>query len=219
METEIINLRKKVNNLNYVKKNLSNEIEKNEEKINELKNVLETCIKARWVLSEVVENTQGNFKRKVENLTTIALRVIFDRNFEFKFIFEKKGNKIGARPVTLEDGEEFIPKDEMGGSILNVIGFMMQIIFIVLEKPNRRKTLFLDEPFHWLGDYKKRAATMLKEISEKLGIQILLVTHDIELAEIADVIYHVKIKDKKSKVELYESRTRKFNGENNKLLL
>ena len=44
----------------------------------------------------------------------------------------------------------------------------------------------MDEPFRWTGNLTELAANMRKEISKKLGLQIIMVTHDERLMEIAD---------------------------------
>ncbi len=198
---EFNDLKQKVRRLYYQKENLINEIQNNKKKIKILTIDRDNFIQARWILSEVTKATQEDFKNKVEKLTTIALKSVFNKNYEFKLLFESKRNKMEARPVILEDGKEFTPKDELGGSILNIISFMVQIVFIILEKPAKRKTMILDEPFHWLGNLKEKAGRMLTEISKELGMQIIFVTHDKILAEIADVIYKVENINKVSKVK------------------
>ncbi len=185
------NLKKTVEKLSYKKDNLIENIEENNLKIEKLSDSMNTMVKARWILAEVTKKTQINFKNQVEKLTTIALKSVFNADYEFKLLFETKRNKMEARAVILENGVEFEPKNEMGGSILDLISFMLQITFIFLEKPSKRKVIILDEPFRFLGELKSKAGKMLKEISIELGIQIIFVTHDDILSEVAGTIYHV----------------------------
>ena len=197
-------LKEKTDKLSARKSILSNEVLKLDEKIEKTKGDMADYSKARWILNTIIGETQQSFKEKVESLTTTALQSVFKRKFEFKLIFEEKRNKTTIRPAIFEDGEEFTPKDEMGGSALNIVSFVLQIIFVILEQPQRRRFLILDEPFHWMGNLKEKAGQMMKELSEKLAFQILFVTHDTVLANVADVIYDVEIKNKKSSIKRRE---------------
>ena len=131
------------------------------------KEIYEKHIKARWILSEVVLKTQDKFKTKIEPLITSAIKSVFDRNFEFKLEFEEKRNKMECRPVILEDGDEFQPKDDLGGGMIDIISFAFRIVLWSLKNPKTRNSFILDEPFkNGLGDelYIK-AGKMLKKIS------------------------------------------------------
>jgi DNA repair exonuclease SbcCD ATPase subunit len=64
-----------------------------------------------------------------------------------------------------------------------------------MASPRTRNTIILDEPFRFLSeDHQEQAGIMLKEISKKLGIQFLVVTHNPILAEVADRTFNVNIK-------------------------
>jgi DNA repair exonuclease SbcCD ATPase subunit len=55
----------------------------------------------------------------------------------------------------------------------------------------------LDEPFKNLSkDLQSKAGEILKLLSQKLGIQIIMITHEQELMEIADKTFEIqKVKD------------------------
>jgi DNA repair exonuclease SbcCD ATPase subunit len=70
-----------------------------------------------------------------------------------------------------------------------------------LQTPPSRPTIVLDEPFkHLSQDLRPKAAEMLKEISSKLGLQIIMVTHDVDLVEAADRLFLVSQRNGISKV-------------------
>ncbi|NIU00181.1 MAG: hypothetical protein GWN01_04340, partial [Nitrosopumilaceae archaeon] len=52
----------------------------------------------------------------------------------------------------------------------------------------------MDEPLKWLkgGDLPIKGSHMIKEISKKLGIQIIMISHSPELIEGADRVFEVK---------------------------
>ena len=176
------------------------------EKIMTEKDRVGEMVKARWVLTEVATLTQKRFKEKVETLVTMAIRSVFDRPFQFLLEFERKRNKMECRPEIKElvDGKSrtFDPSEDMGGGIVDIISFALRVVLWSLENPRSRSVIVLDEPMKNLGKLVSLAGQVLKEISHRLNFQLLIVTHEEELIEIADRAYYVKHDGNKSIVTL-----------------
>ena len=146
--------------------------------------------------------TQNRFKTRVEDLVTLAIQSVFNRDFKFELIFEQKRNKFECRPVIMEGDSEYVPKDDMGGGILDIIAFALRVVLWSLENPRSRNLIILDEPMRFVGRaLVQSAGNMIKEISHRLNIQILLVTHEMELTELGDCVYKVTHVGGLSKVE------------------
>ena len=156
---------------------------------------VENLIKARYILSEVARLTQENFQAKVEGLITMAIRSVFDRDFQFKLMLERKRNKLECRPVIIEDEHEYSPEKDMGGGLVDIISFAWRIVLWSMEKPRSRNVIVLDEPMKNMGDLVPLGGKMLKEISEKLGIQLIVITHDQELMGFGNTSYLFTHKD------------------------
>ena len=174
-------------------------------KVETLKADSERYTKARWILAEIAKETQKNFQVKVESLVTSAIRAVFEeRPFQFKLIFEQKRNKFECKPVIVEGDYEYEPKDELGGGIIDLISFAFRVVLWHLENPKSRNVFVLDEPMKFVGkgDLLMRAGRMIKEISHRLGFQIIMVTHEPELAEIADKAWSVEHDGVKSHLRL-----------------
>jgi DNA repair exonuclease SbcCD ATPase subunit len=61
----------------------------------------------------------------------------------------------------------------------------------------------LDEPAKFLSrDMQDKASEMLKELSEKLGIQMILVSHIPEMISAADEVVQVELKGGNSNVRI-----------------
>lgn len=151
-------------------------------------------VKARWVLSEVSRLTQNRFKRYVEDLVTMAIRSVLDQPLRFVVDFEVKRNKPECLlRVRDGDSEPYVPKDEQGGLVVNLIGFALTVVLLSLQRPRSRKVIILDEPlpFSGKGEPLRRIGAMLREVSHGLGFQLLIVTHEPELAEMADRAWEV----------------------------
>lgn len=179
---------------------IERQIEEGKIKIKSLNEDFEIYSKARIVFVEVSNQTKESFKEKVESLITMAINSVFERDFAFELKFEEKRNKIECTPIVKENGNEYTPKEDMGGGILDIIGFAFKIVLWALEEPKSRNLLYLDEPMRFLGKLNIRGAQMIKEISEKLNVQVIMNTHDDAMIEIADSSYSVSHNGVKSKV-------------------
>jgi DNA repair exonuclease SbcCD ATPase subunit len=170
------------------------------------KDQVENMVKARWVLTEVATQTQKRFKEKVETLVTMAIRSVFDRPFQFLLEFERKRNKMECRPEIKElvngKARTFDPAEDMGGGIVDIISFALRVVLWSLEKPSSRNVIVLDEPMKNLGKMVSLAGQVLKEISHRLNFQLIIITHEDELIEIADRAYYITHDGNKSRVEL-----------------
>jgi len=180
------------------------ELVQSEEFLTKLKENFENLIKARFIIAEVAKLTQTKFTSYVEQLVTMAIKSIFDRPFQFKVDFDLKRNKSECflRIQEGEDEEPFVPKDELGGGMLDTISFALRIVLWSLQNPKSTNTILLDEPFKFVGqdELLDRAGQMLKEISQRMSIQFIITTHQPKLTEIADKAWKVEHNGKYSKV-------------------
>lgn len=170
------------------------DLEKITKKIADLEEQNVVREKARVILVEVGRQTQETFSGYVESLVTTALQSVFpDDTYEFKVNFEYKRNQSECYMRVIKNGFEMVPEDDMGGSILDICGFALRIVMWSLQKEKTRPVFILDEPFKNLGHGENMllAGKMLKEIHEKLGVQIIMVSHEDELKEIADKTFVV----------------------------
>lgn len=106
----------------------------------------DNLIKARWVISEVARQTQDRFKEYVEPLVTKAIQSAWDdRDLKFVLEFKIAHNKSEAHLMVQEGGNPpYIPEDDMGGSILDIIGIAMRIVLSSLSRPKVRNVIILD---------------------------------------------------------------------------
>ena len=133
----------------------------------------------------------------------MAIRAVFDQAFQFKLNFTHERGRFVCQPVIVEGENEYEPKDEMGGSIIDIISFTFRVVLWHLSHPRSQNVFVLDEPMRFvgMGDELMKAARILKEISAKLGFQLIIVTHIQELASIADRAWQVTRRGKKSEVK------------------
>lgn len=195
--------RNHLNSKKVERKVYQSELAKVESDLSNSEEYYNNLLKARFVIAEVAKQTQNKFKSYVESMVTSAVRSIFDRDFKFLVDFEIKRNKSECLLRIQEgDSEPFIPELELGGGMLDTISFALRIVLWSLQNPRTRNILLLDEPFKFVGtdELLDRAGQMLREISHKMGLQLLITTHQPKLAEIADRSWTVSLENGVSKV-------------------
>lgn len=158
---------------------------------------LELHEKVLGVLTSVGEARQESAQRQVEGLVTRALQAIFDENLSFHLVPSVKGNRVEIDFVLRSrygDTEIDTPVLEArGGGMAAVVGFVLRLVVLLLT-PGARRVLFLDESFGMVSaEYEPRLAEFLREVADKAGVQIVLITHSRAYDDLADVSYELSL--------------------------
>ena len=184
------------------KQQAEKELLQTEEDLKKSQQHMENLLKARELISAEAEATQKAFQQRINSLVTMVIRSVFvEREIDFKLSIERKKNRLEVKPMLIENGIEYDDIGyDFGGSMIDLISFALRVVLWSMQKPKSRAIFILDEPFKQIGKgvMLERAGQMVKELSEKLGLQIILVTHEKQLQEIADKSFLVDMKNGKS---------------------
>lgn len=156
---------------------------------------------AREIVREVGLATQQQLQVHISDVTSLALESVFEDPYELIAEFVQRRNKTECDLYFERDGNRMDPMDSSGFGAVDVASLALRIAAWSMQLPQKRPVMILDEPFKWLDgrtDRIERASRMIKELSDKLGIQFLIVTHDSVLGDHADKIFTVKMRNKKS---------------------
>jgi hypothetical protein len=150
----------------------------------------ERYAKTAAVLTTIGEQAQEDARSRFEMLATHALREIFGSELLFRLVAGESGGQATLEPVIQSSHDGVITEtpvlEARGGGLAAVTGFVMRLVMLLL-KPGTRKILFLDESFaHVSVAYKAAVAEFLRDIADKAGVQIVMVTHDQVFAQYAD---------------------------------
>ena len=150
------------------------------------------------LIQQVALETQRELEFHISSVTTLALSAVFPDPYELQVHFLPKRGKSEASLVFHRDGVEIDPMSAAGGGTVDLAAFSLRVSMLTLRKGIRR-VIVLDEPFRFLSkDLHPRAGKVIADISHRMGIQFLIVTHEAAIAESADRMFSVTMKDGKS---------------------
>lgn len=154
---------------------------------------LEAVRKALEVVQAVAKETQEQLEYRVSELATLALSGILDNPYEVVLDFETKANNTQAHILFHRNGETVRPMDASGGGAVDIASLALQMTMWSIGRPRTRNLMVLDEPLKWLKghDMPVKGALMLREMSHRLGVQVLMVSHGPELIDGADNVIEV----------------------------
>lgn len=175
------------------------EIEQATARIRESKRELRRHEQAREIVKEVGLKTQNQLSFHIGDIASLALEAVFEEPYELKVEFIERRNKTECDIYFLRDGERVNPTDASGGGAMDVAAFALRVASWSMASPRSRNTLILDEPMRFLDkDRQYQASKMIKEISDRLGVQFIIITHEATLTEAADKVFRVHIKKGKT---------------------
>lgn len=178
---------------------------------NRLKEI-ETDLKTKQNRQKAIENiqrliqntakeTQEKLRYHIEDIVNTALDTCFPGEYSFIVDFQIKRGKTEADLYLDKDGERIDPMDSSGGGVVDIVSFALRLSAWTLSKTDN--LIVLDEPAKFLSrDLRPLFGSILKTLSEKLNIQILIVTHDEEFIDCADRIFEVRQSKGRSSVEV-----------------
>ena len=193
---EIKELRNKLERLKGERTQLSRIIQETKRDIRLEKRDLKFHEQAREIVKEVGLKTQQQLQYHISDITSLALEAVFDDAYELQAEFVERRNKTECDLVFIRDGNKIDPLSSSGGGAVDVAAFALRVASWSMQFPKSRNTIILDEPFRFLSkDKQYKASQMIQELSKKLGIQFIIVTHESILAEYADKEFKILIKN------------------------
>lgn len=161
---------------------------------------------ARELIREAGLKTQESLSYHISEITSLALEAVFDDPYTLEVEFIQRRNKTECDLYFSRDGNRVDPMDASGGGTVDIASFALRIASWSMLHPRLRNTIILDEPLKNLSaEYQEKGSMMLKEISKKLGIQFIIVTHEEMLASYADRTFLVDIRKGVSKIKIVEN--------------
>lgn len=148
--------------------------------------VLQKCadVFKAW-LEDLLEKNVGS----IGDLVTSGLQhVIDDQKLTFRFDQEMKFNRLSMKFVMGDGDVEGDPTASFGGGAVLTASLILRIA--IMSRLGMGNLLLLDESMHALANkYVPAAGAFMRQLSERTGINILMVTHNEEFMDHAHTSY------------------------------
>lgn len=183
LNESMMSLRQKLNPLLVQRSHLAQKVKEERKSLEEAKKKVEDCLTAQQITQEVAETLQQSAQEQISRVVSRCLQTIFGkRAYEFKIRFSKKRGRTEAELLFLRDNKEVDPLTASGGGAIDIAAFALRLAALVLIRPRRRRLIVADEPFRFVSEgYRDKVRLLLETLSQEMGIQFVIVTHDPEL--------------------------------------
>jgi len=199
---QIKDIRTRVDRLRGEQAKVSQIIQTLREEIRDLRRQVIYHEQASAIIREVGLRTQQELQVHIGDITSLALEAVFDDPYTLVAEFVERRNKNECDLYFVRDEQRIKPTDASGGGTIDIAAFALRIASWSMQRPRSRNTIILDEPMRFVSAaYQERASQMIKEISERMGLQFIIVTHNPVLASYADRTFEVTIKKGISKIK------------------
>lgn len=148
------------------------------------------------VLRALIDDEVTLSVKAVEELLTDGLRAVFDdQDIAVRADVDIQRGKVSVDMVTVQrhaDGStvEGLSRDAFGGAVTTVQSVLLRTIVVV--RRGMRPVMFLDETLPAFdANYVGNMGAFLRSLCAKLGLDILLVSHNPAMVEAADRSYRI----------------------------
>lgn len=189
-------IRSKLDRLKGAKEETESQILDSNSSLKELEKDLHWHEQAREIVHEVGLKTQEQLQYHISDITSLALESVFNSPYKLAVQFVKRRNKSECDLLFERDGNFIDPLTASGGGVVDVAAFALRVVSWSMENPHSRNAIILDEPLRFLSeDLQEKASMMIKELSDKLKLQFIIITHEPTLATYADKEFRGTIKN------------------------
>ena len=166
----------------------------------ELESDIDAGKKARELLQLIAQSTQRNVEQHLSHIVTLALKAVSSDFPEFAVEMTIRRNQLECDLFFSQNGAKSDPMFSSGGGPKDIASFALLVAYWAMDK--NRSTLILDEPFRNVSpDLQENVSEMLRMISDKLRLQIIMVSHAIDVNVCADKTFTVELDNNTSEVK------------------
>ncbi len=170
------------------------------QRLEEIKTETEEVLKSLSVCQEVAKEVQSQLSVKIETITNLGLETLFGDEYSFKLEYVTARGKTEVE-FNLYDkmGNQIDPMVQSGGGLVDAMTLCLRIAVYNISHVNN--TIVFDEAMKFLSKgFREKAAELIHTLSERLGLQIIEVTHIPEFMENSDKQFVIKKINKVSEV-------------------
>lgn len=139
------------------------------------------------IIRHVSQQTQAQLGIRLEDIVTMGLETVFpdDTDWRFKTDFVQRRGQTEVDLMLIDSrGNRIRPADD-GGGLVDVVAVILRVALWSLSRGSR-PVIILDEPWRNLHgeENQRRTARLIRVLSEKLGLQFIIITGQAETREL-----------------------------------
>ena len=175
--------------------------------VTSLSSTVEVLDRVTALLNSLGEDRQLQAQTSIEELVTRGLQMIFDDTLSFHIVQNVRGKtavvEFVVRTTLGSSVIETQVMDARGGGLAAVIGFLLRLVVMLMSRKERDANLLvLDESFSMVSaEYLEPLGEFLREVVDRTGAQVILVTHQPAFEAFADKVYNFSTEDGKTVVK------------------
>ena len=182
------------------RKTLIKDIQKEEQIISDNDKEIKIIENAKILMGDAVKKARLTAKEYIEKAATDALKFVTQSD-EYEVVIQE--NTRGNIPTydifikTTVNGVESLqtPEDSNGGGFVDIVSVAIKSAFMQAYSDPKisHNVLYLDEPGKMVSDQMSmKFAEFIKILNKKYGLQIVMITHNNNIANMADKSFIVK---------------------------
>jgi len=158
------------------------------------------------ILSMVVElfkQMGGSHERelliKLEQFVNYGLSIVFGENNKFLAEFRSEGKDVHVDFLIESNMARCDVVEAKGGGLAEVVSILLQFFFVIVVRGKIAPIFVMDTALVNLSDaYCEKASELLKELCDKLDLQLIFLTHSKDFGKFADKLYEFSQEDGKT---------------------
>lgn len=184
---------------------LQKHINVNTEKIDSHSSQMKVCKEALTFLEDLANSRRSNIKSKIETILTEGLRMVYGENYHVELTYCFKNNRSHmdievVKKTPLGDVQRTM--DGFGGGVSDCISVPLRLL-VLLGSRQTDKVCILDEAYKHVDiDRVENVAQFIKSIANKLGIQVILLSHHEIMQNVADTVFQMQDNNGKSSIKI-----------------
>lgn len=173
---------------------LNRQITEMENRIMSLVGNLGVGQEASAFLEELANGRRGAMKGRIESVVTEALRMVYGDSYRIELSYGMKNNRSSLEIEMVRqtpDGDVKRDMNGFGGGVADTISVPLRLMVLVGSKQTD-KVCVLDECWKHIDVVRiEMVGQFLRVLAEKLGMQVVFLTHHQALRQYADRTYEV----------------------------
>lgn len=145
------------------------------------------------ILQGMEEAWRERFAAGLQGIVSQGLTAVFGEQINVRLETTTTRDTTNISIKIEQGGYETDVMDAKGGSLIQVLAFLLLVLMVISAQPALRRVVILDEPFGMVSThYFPPLCQLITGLRQSLGMQFIMVTHNMELLACAERAFVVE---------------------------